>query len=68
MDNNRMDIKKIPLKEFIETLLLIYNNGVELVNMIVEKGENQDAIWFVEDESEGKKDVKIEKTNFEDLL
>lgn len=63
---NRIEIKKIPLETFIDTLMDLYNNGILYVNMMVEKGERQDNIWIVEDDSEIQPtNVKI--TNFEEL-
>ena len=68
--SNRIEIKKIDLEAFIETLVTMYDSGVDYVNMIVEKGERQDSIWIDGNNSSNavtqseKEDVVID---FEDL-
>ena len=69
MKKSRLEIKKIPLKDFIETLVDILNNDVEYINLIVEKGNHQDNIWIVGDsESQENTVINKEETNFEDLV
>lgn len=50
-------------------LINIYNNDVDYVNMVVEKGSLQDSIWLIENGSEIQKETEIKKenVNFEDL-
>jgi hypothetical protein len=69
--NKTVEIKKIPLEVFIETLVTMYNSGVEYVNMTVEKGEKQDSIWIAGDDNNvniqpEKKEV-ISNIDLEDL-
>lgn len=63
---NRVEIKKIPLEAFITTLMDLYNNGIVYVNMMVEKGDHQDSIWIVEDDSP-EKTTEDRIVNFEEL-
>ena len=63
---NRLEIKKIHVKTFIETLMEIYNDGVEYFNMVVEKGENQDSLWVVEDVEE--ENVNRKEVDFDELI
>jgi len=67
--NKQLEIKKIPLRGLIDMLINIYNNDVDYVNMVVEKGDHQDTIWLVEDNSKNQKytEIKKETINFEDL-
>ena len=67
--NKQLEIKKIPLRGLIDMLINIYNNDVDYVNMMVEKGDHQDTIWLVEDNSKNQKYTEIKKgtINFEDL-
>jgi len=67
--NKQLEIKKIPLRGLIDMLINIYNNDVDYVNMMVEKGDHQDTIWLVEDNSKNQKytEIKKETINFEDL-
>ena len=67
MKKSRLEIKKIPLKDFIETLVDILNNDVEYINLIVEKGNHQDSIWLVEDTSNPPPINNTSSVNFEDL-
>jgi hypothetical protein len=70
--NKKIEIKKIPLEAFIETLVTMYNSGVEYVNMIVEKGEKQDSIWIDGDNSivsaQPEKKEVINNIDLEDLI
>lgn len=67
--NKQLEIKKIPLRGLIDMLINIYNNDVDYVNMVVEKGSLQDSIWLIENGSEIQKETEIKKenVNFEDL-
>jgi len=69
MKKNKLEIKKIPLKDFIETLIDILNKDVDFVNMVVEKGDHQDNIWIIETVSEVEKVTEVNKgtINFEEL-
>jgi len=69
MKKNKLEIKKIPLKDFIETLIDILNKDVDFVNMVVEKGDHQDNIWIIETVSEVEKESEVNKgnINFEEL-
>lgn len=68
--NTKIEIKRIPLGEFIETLVGIYNSGIDFVSMVVEKGEHQDSICIVEDNFEKQKNEEDNKKtiNFEELI
>jgi hypothetical protein len=71
MKKNRLEIKKIPLEGFIDMLMDIYNNGVDYINMVVEKGDRQDNIWIMDEEApkeEKKLELKEQNIDFEDLL
>lgn len=70
MNKNRLEIKKIPLKGFIAMLMNIYENGIDCINMVVEKGDHQDSIWIVDDvpENENIEIKKEENINFENLI
>lgn len=67
--NKQLEIKKIPLRGLIDMLINIYNNDVDYVNMVVEKGSLRDSIWLIENGSEIQKETEIKKenVNFEDL-
>ena len=69
MKKNKLEIKKIPLKDFIETLIDILNKDVDFVNMVVEKGDHQDNIRIIETVSEVEKESEVNKgnINFEEL-
>lgn len=60
----QLEIKKIPVDMLLDTLTELYNSGVRYVNMIVEKGPQQDSIWIVEDAK--KEEVKT-NIDFEEL-
>jgi hypothetical protein len=67
--NKRLEIKKIPLGEFIDTLVNMYNCGVDRINMIVEKGDHQDSISIIEDNGMSEKKRKPDNiVNFDDLV
>ena len=68
MKKSRVEIKKIPVKDLIETLIDILNNEVEFINLIVEKGNHQDSIWLVESDSISKTVPINNSSNFEDLI
>ena len=72
MKKKKLEIKKIPLEAFIDTLVTMYNSGVDYVNMIVEKGEKQDSIWIAGGDviSDSEEDIKKENTviDLEDLI
>lgn len=65
---NKLEIKKIPLKQFIETLMEIYDSGLDYVNMVVEKKSNQDHIWFIEEPPKQPPMEITNDVNFEELL
>jgi len=69
MSKNKLEIKKVRLREFIETLMEIYESGIDYVNILVEKGNHQDSIWIVGDIDDEQKHTKIngENINFEEL-
>lgn len=65
-----LEIKKIPLQGFIDMLVELYNNGVDFVNMTVEKGDHQDSIWLTDEEQEEitpKEEKKLELKNVVDF-
>jgi len=69
--SEKITIKKIPLEGFIETLMDMYNNGVDFVNMVVEKGDRQDNIWITDEDApkeEKKLELKEQNIDFEELL
>lgn len=74
MDRNRLTIKKIELEQFINVLNSLYNDGLDFVNMTIEKGTQQDSISFSEYKSDDYKLSTTENkeykeiTNFEDLI
>ena len=74
MDRNRLTIKKIELEQFINVLNSLYNDGLDFVNMTIEKGTKQDSISFSEYKSDDYKLSTTENkeykeiTNFEDLI
>jgi hypothetical protein len=69
MNKNKLEIKRIYLMDFISTLLNMYSNGTDVVNMIVEKGDHQDSIWFEEYTSKDKTETKDKRNvNFEELI
>jgi len=45
--NNDTVIKKIPLDQFIDVLIEIYNKGVDYIDLIGEKGDAQDKMHIV---------------------
>ena len=65
---NRVEIKKIPLDGFIDMLLELYHNGIDYVNMVVEKGDHQDSIWIVDEEDSEDKEKEESKIDFETLI
>lgn len=69
MARRETKIQKIPLNELIETLVSLYNHGVDYVDIIGEPGEQFDkmAISFVEEymTDQGKKNFFAMESNME---
>ena len=51
MENKEVNIKMIPLNPFIDTLIELYNRGVDFIDIVGVMGDKQDrlAITFTED-------------------
>jgi hypothetical protein len=45
--NNDTVIKKIPLSQLMDVLIDLYNRGVDYIDLIGEKGEDQDKMHIV---------------------
>ena len=66
MKKNRTQIQKVPLRDFIDALVEIYNSGIESISMIVEKGDHQDSLWLIEDREDN---AEIQRdVDFENLI
>ena len=54
----QMQFSNIPLKEFIEILISIYQQGIDFIDIIGKKEEGQDSIWIIVNEpSEEEKNI-----------
>ena len=51
MENNEVSIQKIPLNNFIDVLVDLYNRGVDFIDIIGTQGDQKDymAITFSKD-------------------
>jgi len=51
MENNEVSIQKIPLNNFIDVLVDLYNRGVDFIDIIGTQGDKKDymAITFSKD-------------------
>lgn len=80
MEENKTTFKKINLKDFIETLVEVYNSGADFIDLIGKPDDYQDTIAIVvheeyladEDElefdEEELKDVKLSDDDLNELL
>ena len=68
-DNDReMKIVKIPLKDFIDTLMEAYAMGAQLIDITVTKNTDQDIIGITIREDYTKKVKKLTQEDINELL
>lgn len=68
-DNDKeMKIIKIPLKDFIDTLMEAYAMGANLIDLTVTKNTDQDIIGIIIREDYTKKNKKLTEEDINQLL
>ena len=65
---DKLVVKKVLIRELTETLIRLLNEGMEYINITVEKGRFQDSIFFTESDPKDIKRTEEKITNFEDLI
>jgi hypothetical protein len=67
MSDNKLFLKKIPLKKFMEELVKLYNSGADYIDIGGSLGESQDSIIIHVDPEYMSDDVeKEEEINLSD--
>lgn len=59
-------LKKIPLEEFIQTLISLHRKGVQFIDLNPENNEEQDIIFIGFEQSYLSKDSEFLQKNIED--
>lgn len=82
-NKDKVVLRKIALKEFIDTLVNVYNSGADYIDLVGNNDDNQDTIGIIVhdeymsndpeqieivDEDEEPKDEKLSDDDIKDLL
>jgi hypothetical protein len=60
MESNKVTIKKIPLNYFIDSLIDIYNSGIDYIDLVGILGPKRDSVQIVTNEQYLKSDKDME--------